>query len=285
MEKNNNIILNKLFTRSTLQGLIKNNNDRLYKSIVKKYLKEVDNKYNKDIISDIYKVMDKKYRNEYFYKNTLFNKLVLGRHSLNTATALTELPVSKSKADFILINKNNAILYEIKTGLDTFERLDTQLQDYKKAFKFIYVVTCDSNYEKLYSILKESRVGICILNSNKSISIKKKAVEDSSELCHDIMFKILRKSEFENVLIKYYGELPQTSQVKYYDACMDMFRNINIDLAYDYLIGELKKRINVNINEYKKYVPYELGILLYLLDFKKEEFIQLDEFLNRKFRG
>ncbi|MBY7025060.1 sce7726 family protein [Clostridium botulinum] len=284
MEKNN-IILNKFFTRSTLDGLVKNNNDRVYKSIAQKYLNDIDNKYNKDVISDIYNVMDKKYRNEYFYKNTLFNKLVLGRHSLNTATALTELPISKSKADFILINKNNAILYEIKTGLDTFERLDAQLLDYKKAFKFIYVVTCESNYEKLSSILKESKVGICILTSNKSISIKKKAIEDSSKLCHDIMFKILRKNEFENVLIKYYGELPQTSQVKYYDACMDMFRNINIDLAHEYLIGQLKKRVNVNINEYKKYVPYELRILSYFLDFKKEEFIKLDKFLNRKFRG
>ncbi|MBU5889902.1 sce7726 family protein, partial [Vibrio cholerae O1] len=77
-------------------------------------------------------------RNEYFYKNTLLNKLLLGKHSLNTTTAITEIPINKSKADFILIN-GKAVVYEIKTGLDSFERLESQIEDYFKAFVNVYV--------------------------------------------------------------------------------------------------------------------------------------------------
>lgn len=48
--------------------------------------------------------MNKNHRNEYFYKNTLLNKLLLGVHKPTTTVALTEIPIAKSKADFVLIN-------------------------------------------------------------------------------------------------------------------------------------------------------------------------------------
>ena len=44
--------------------------------------------------------MLKYYRNEYIYENTIINKLLLGKHSLNTTTALTQIPISKSKSGF-----------------------------------------------------------------------------------------------------------------------------------------------------------------------------------------
>ena len=63
-----------------------------------------DGKTNGEIISRIYHYMGESYRNEYFYKNTLLNKLLLGVHKPTTTSALTEVPVGRSKADFILIN-------------------------------------------------------------------------------------------------------------------------------------------------------------------------------------
>ncbi len=60
--------------------------------------------------------LSQSYRNEYFYKNTLLNKLLLGVHSINT-TALTEVPVKY--ANQILFNKWKSCKHEIKTELDT----------------------------------------------------------------------------------------------------------------------------------------------------------------------
>ena len=60
---------------------------------------------------------------------------------MNTTTALTEIPIAKSKADFVLIN-GKAVVYEIKTELDNFDRLENQINDYYKAFDHVAVVTC-----------------------------------------------------------------------------------------------------------------------------------------------
>lgn len=96
------------------------------------------------MVSEIYNILKTEYRNEYYYKNTLLNKLLLGVHSVNTTTALTEIPIAKSKADFVLIN-GKAVVYEIKTELDNLERLESQINDYFKAFDHVAVVTYNEN--------------------------------------------------------------------------------------------------------------------------------------------
>lgn len=146
----NNLVLNRFFTQYVFGDLVTNHTNSTYCTVVKRYLKDEQDRNNGEVISQIYKYMSKNYRNEYFYQNTMFNKLLLGRHSLNTTTALTQIPIGRSKADFIMIN-GKAVVYEIKTELDSFERLDTQLNDYFKAFDHVCVVTCESNFEKISS--------------------------------------------------------------------------------------------------------------------------------------
>lgn len=284
MSECNNLILNKLFTKNTFKNLIEKNKSDVYTSIIKQYVNDSDSKYNELLISEIYKVITKTYRNEYFYKNTLLNKLLLGRHSLKTTTALTEIPINKSKADFVLIN-GKAIVYEIKTELDTFDRLGSQLNDYYKAFNNVCVVTCESNYKKLSDILKNSNVGICILTDKNTLSTRREPIEDNSKLNYNTMFKILRKREFENILLKQFGKLPIVDQVFYYDKCFELFQKIDIESAYQYMIKELKQRNKIEIEEYKHYVPYELKFLIYFSNFKKGDYIKLNDFLKNQFGG
>src|SRR5690625_3385678 len=119
----NNVILNRVFSLSTFQDLINGKSNKIYHTCIKQYLEPNGNlKNNYQIINRLYDYLSKHYRNEYFYKNTLLNKLLIGRHSVNTTTALAELPIHKSKADFVLIN-GSATVYEIKTELDSFNRL------------------------------------------------------------------------------------------------------------------------------------------------------------------
>lgn len=95
---------NRIFTKNTINNLLDNYDYNIYTNVAKKYINNSALSNNKEIISNIYYYMLKYYRNEYIYKNTLFNKLVMGKHSLNTTTALTEIKIENSKADFILIN-------------------------------------------------------------------------------------------------------------------------------------------------------------------------------------
>ncbi|WP_195337035.1 sce7726 family protein [Paraclostridium bifermentans] len=281
---NNNLILNRIFTKSTFENLIEKHSNKAYSDVISRYLPEENLDYNLDYISKIYDFLRKEYRNEYFYKNTLLNNLLLGRHSINTTTALTEIPINKSKADFILIN-GNAIVYEIKTELDTFERLESQINDYYKAFKYVYVVTCENSLDKLKKTLKNDCVGICILKKNSSISTIRKAREYSHGLDYETMFKILRKKEFENIILNFWNDLPDTTDFDYYDECFNLIKKIDLNLLHDEMSRQLKSRVNIVVDEYKKYVPYELKFLVYFSKYKYNDYLKLNEFLNSKFKG
>lgn len=281
----NNLVLNRLFTQNVFQELIKNSENTIYGTIVQRYASDLDGKDNGEIISEIYSFMSKAYRNEYFFQNTLLNKLLLGRHSINTTTALSQIPIGKSKADFILIN-GKAVVYEIKSELDGFDRLHTQLRDYYKAFNYVCVVTSENNYDKLLNILRNTPVGICVLTKRNTISkvLRKDAIEDNSRLDYEAIFKVLHKREYETIIKQYFGELPITPQVFYYDECFSMFSRIPILEAYFMSLKQLKKRNYILISKIEK-VPYELKSLMYFSSPSSQDFDNLSKFLQNKYRG
>ena len=155
----NNFLLNRLFTRNILKRLLQLKKEKVYERIILEYNYDNFSKTNLEFFENIYKYMSENYRNEYFYQNTLFNKLLLGRHSLNTTTALTQIPIGSAKADFIMIN-GKAIIYEIKTELDSFERLENQIKNYYKKtlhkaepfYKVVFVIVNSKLHS--YSIFK-----------------------------------------------------------------------------------------------------------------------------------
>ena len=254
----------------------------MYEDIVKQYIDSVGNKDNGKVISEVYEFMSKSYRNEYFYQNTLLNKLLLGKHSLTKGSALTQLPVCKSKADFILI-EDKAIVYEIKTELDTFNRLETQLRDYFKVFSYVCVVTSENQYERAFNILEDTPVGIYTLTSKDTISIKKhkEPKEDTSRLNHIAIFKVLRKKERENILLEYFGKLPDAPPVFYYGECLKQFSKIPIMTAHRMAMEQLKKRNQIKVSQIAK-IPYELKSLAYFSKLSKDDWQAVSKFLKQK---
>ncbi|MDU4478584.1 sce7726 family protein [Clostridium sp.] len=281
MEYENNLILKRLFSKSMISSLIEDNCNDTFSYAINRYLKGTKVKNYYDVFCEFYKLASKQYRMEYFYKNTLLNKLLLGRHSLRTTTALTEVPIGKSKADFVMIN-GKGIVYEIKTELDTLERLENQVEDYYKAFKYVCVVTCEEHYEKLKEKLKDTKVGICVLTRRNTISTKKEAEEEKRYLDKNVMFKVMRKNEYERIIKDNFGYLPQTTQFKYYKECYNLFEKIDIDIIQKSMLAELKKRAYVEIDEYEK-VPYELKFLIYFLQYKKKDYEKLNKLLKSEF--
>lgn len=283
MKGNNNLILGRFFTQYNLEGLMRQNTNTTFLSVVKEYSTDKVSKNNGELISGIYRYMSKNYRNEYFYQNTLLNKLLLGRHSTNTTTALTQISIGKSKADFIMIN-GKAVVYEIKTELDSFERLKTQLEDYYRAFNYVCVVTCEDNYDKLSSILANSPVGICILTNKNTLQFRKESIENNENLEYSAIFRILRKIEFENILIEYFNDLPKATPAFYYDECYKWFINIPIIDVYKMTLKQLKKRNRI-VKEQFCHVPYELKSLMYFYNASYIDYLRLDKFLKEKYWG
>ena len=285
VETNKMSNLNRIFTRSMLRHFINGKADNVYSSVVRRYTSDADQKNNRELISEIYCELKYAYRNEYFYKNTLLNKLLLGVHSVNTTTALTEMAIAKSKADFILIN-GKAIVYEIKTELDNLERLSSQIDDYYKAFDHVAVVTYEKNLSQLQKVLEsiDKPVGIYILRRNEKLGTIRKPQRYTSDLDREVIFKLLRKSEYEEIIAQRYGYLPEVTQFRYYSACKKMFLQIPVEESYLLVLRILKKRMQIEKEEFAK-IPYELKFLAYFMELTYDDYQKLGVFLECQYGG
>lgn len=281
----NNSILTRVFTQNMLKELMYDYSDTpILSNIVKRYEIKYDGETkNESIISEIYQYISRSYRNEYFYKNTLLNKLIISAHRLKTTTALTEVPVAKSKADFIMIN-GKAVVYEIKTELDTFERLESQISDYYKTFDHVCVVTSESQAEELQVRFNNSPVGIYVLSGKNTLRRLKEPQEFRENLDKEQIFKILNKPEYENIVKKIIKRLPAVTPVQYYRECKKIACELPLDELYSLFLKELKKRNKIDIIDFEQ-IPYALRFLVYFSKFQKDQLLELNDYLNQPFKG
>lgn len=278
---NNNLLLNRVFTQNTLNELVKNGESSTLDIVSERYLENI-NESVKVTIKDMYDFLNKNYRNEYFYKNTLLNKLLLGRHSINTTVALSEIWLNRSKADFVLIN-GKAVVYEIKTELDTLDRLNGQISDYYQVFDHVEIITGESHKDKVLEIYGNTTVGVSVLTKRNTINQVRKPAVNRESLNYKSIYKLLRKEEQETILNKFYSELPEVDQFSRYSFYFELFQKIPIDDLYDAMIKVLKNRSS--IKQYSKFfldMPYELKSLLYFSTLKEKDYKKLKSILKEE---
>lgn len=270
---NNNLILKRFFSKTMLTNLLSQKKNDIFDCVIKRYIKNPEGKPYEELISEIYTYMGKEYRTEYLYKNTMLNKLLFKKHDYRKTIALTELPISKSKADFIMIN-GKGVVYEIKTELDNLERIENQIQDYYKAFTEVVVVTYESNLEKVLGTVPDT-VGIMLLTKRQALRSIRNPKIVNQDLDYYTIFKILRKNEFEQILLSNKLNLPIVNQFKYYKACYDLIKQIDILKLQKEMLEQLKTRMRIETVEFCLEVSKELRLLTYFdsnLRRKKTEF-------------
>jgi hypothetical protein len=72
----------------------------------------------------------------------------------------------------------------------------------------------------------------------------------------------MRKREYENVLISYFGSIPEATPVLYFRACLDKFKQMPILTAQDLTYRELKKRSTITKTDFESVMP-ELKSIVY----------------------
>jgi len=213
-----------------------------------------------DLYENLYSFLLKHYRCEYIYKNVIANKILLGRHSLRTATLISELRANSSKADVVILNGTSCV-YEIKTELDSLNRLPSQLEDYKKIFDKIYVVT----HEKFLGVLEENLnddIGIICLSEKYQLSEKRQAESNKKNTDPASIFNSLRKSEYTNIIKRKFAYIPDVPNTKIYEECFKLFCELEPSIAHDEMVIELKNRNKRNRNEELiKSIPHSLKYL------------------------
>ena len=247
-----------------------------------KHLEILDTTTNRDLIDVVYNSLLKNYKNEYVYKNTLINKLLLQKYSLKSTVALNEFKIGKSIADFILIN-GEAKIYEIKTEFDNLEKLDKQIADYCQFGDKVYVVTSPKHIAKLVDLYSNSTIGIIELTFRNSLKTIKEASSNLNNFNHEILFKTLRQQEYVELIYEYFNFVPEVPNTRIFKECLILANSIEISLFQKLVVNKLKLR-NITFLEKinDKSIPDSLKHICYTLDFSKNEYDKLDLFLNKK---
>lgn len=280
---NNNIILNRVFSKVTIEELIKTNRSKVLDRAYEKYFTEDANSIsNLSKFEKLYYLLNNTYRNEYYYKNTIINKILIGKHSINTSFAMAEQPINKSKADIVIIN-GKAVVYEIKTKLDSLQRLNSQILDYYTVFDHVEILIDESHLEKVLEVYKDSPVGISVLTKRNTISQKKKPKRNREYLNHQSIYKVLRKNERKELLQRFYKKVPEYDQFTEYKLNLLLFEKIEIESLYEQFLKILKQRnvIKNNRSDFLK-IPYELKSLIYFSKLNENEYYRLNNALEEE---
>lgn len=285
MEKIDTYMINKIFTVPYFDRMISENSvPESFSKCVKRYIK-TENATIGEAISEIYHFMDCEYRNEYYYKNTILNQLLIKKHDLYNTAALTELPIGDSKADFIMIN-GRGVVYEIKTDLDNLLRLENQIKDYYKVFSYVYVVVGNKQLPRVKEFLKDQKVGIYELTASGKLICRKKALCNKENLSYEAMFQVLRKAEFESILLKHFHELPEVNSFQYYRECQKWLERVNIITLQKDMMRCLKARTLMLVeNKLEEKVPYELRFYAYFSKRINSNYQEIDTLWNARMEG
>ena len=240
MEKINYRGLSVLYNRTFVRKIISNNYKNYLENILSRsnYLvKEVSLVH---VLDSLYSEFKKNYKCEYVYKNTIVNKILLGRHSLNTSTLISELNVGKSKADIVIFTGTSTV-YEIRTELDSLNRLEAQLEDYLKCFDKIYVITTLENIKKLENKLS-GKIGLIEYTKRGTLREHKKAESNKQNIDKKSLFSLFRKNEMLNIIKKIGFEIPDVHPRYLREECEKIFLKLSNEEAHNIAIEEIKKR-------------------------------------------
>lgn len=235
-----------------------------------------------DIFNIVYKYLSKAYRNEYIYKNVIANKILLGRHSLNSSFMLTEFRVADCKADVVILNGTSNV-YEIKTELDSLDRLEKQIEAYQKFFDMVHVVTSPNQIKKIENSVK-SNIGILELTSRNTIKTIREAESGKKNICPATIFDSLRKSEYISIIKDNFGSVPEVPNTQIYKECREIFETLSPEVVHNSMVTHLKRRGNSNsLKKLIESVPYSLKAFALNSCFKKKEVTSFINILNSRY--
>ncbi|MDL2274119.1 sce7726 family protein [Oscillospiraceae bacterium OttesenSCG-928-G22] len=284
--------INRVFTRGVIGDLMQQGSNEVFDCVVRRYIDDPESKTHGQLFCEIYAHLGKEKRNEYYYMNTLLNKLLVGIHNVNTTTALSKIRIGQSIADFIMINGEGKIYaLEVKSELDNFDRLYDQISNYYKAFSKVSVLASVRELDKIEQILSGfgdmgDAVGIYVLSDRDTIFSKTHGREPQQfNECLDYacIFKMLRKREYENVLLSYFGDIPQVAPVYHFRVCLEQFQTIPILTAQDLSLKELKKRNRITKEAFDN-IPSELKTVVYFSELARK-LPALENMLQKNYRG
>ncbi|MER8553595.1 sce7726 family protein [Mesorhizobium sp. M1217] len=178
-------------------------------------------------------------RNEYVYRSALTKKILMGKHSLRTASMLNEFRAGTCKADLVILN-GTATAYEIKSERDSLGRLANQVQNYQKVFATVNVIASEDHIEGVRQVVPEN-VGIMCLSRRYQVSVEREAIDRPDCICPVTAFESLRSVEAAEVLKALGVAVPAVPNTQRHGVMRDLFAKLDPASLHREMVITLKR--------------------------------------------
>lgn len=182
-------------------------------------------------------------RDEYIYRAALTHKVLLGTHSLRTASMLNEFRAGACKADLVILN-GSATVYEIKSERDSLARLAHQVENYKKVFAAVNVIASEAHIEGVRATVPTD-VGILCLSRRYQISVVQDAVDQPDRICPITVFESLRTAEASAILKALGVPIPDVPNTRRHAAMRACFAELKPVDVHHQMVRTLKRTRNL----------------------------------------
>lgn len=199
--------------------------------------------YHKQRISK--KVIKPTLNNEFDSKKLVYDWLNL---KYPNATIVPEFSVGKRRADYICFANNQIVLIEIKSELDSLNRLEEQLKQYELIGHFVYIAMHINKYNLLIKkqIQISKNIGILVIENNQ-LSLKKDAI------CNVINYNSLHSFISYSEHLSSVKGLKLSSKFSKEQIKVFVEENIEPDILYSYYYEVLKMRYEYENKIRKQY--------------------------------
>jgi hypothetical protein len=183
------------------------------------------------------------YRDEYIYKAALTHKILLGKHSLHSASMLNEFRVGECKADIAILD-GTATVYEVKSERDSLNRLERQVAAYSKVFARVYVIAADNHVDAVIGLVPKD-VGILCLNGRHHISTLRDAPDRPERTSPAAIFDCIRTEEARMILLSRGVSVPVVPNTALNSVLRRLFIKLKARDAHEGMVRVLKKTRNL----------------------------------------
>lgn len=184
------------------------------------------------------------HRDEYIYRAAISHKVLMGTHSLHTASMLNEFRAGNCKADLVILN-GTATVYEIKSERDSLARLANQVDNYKRVFAKVYVIASESHVNGVLATVPDD-VGVLCLSKRYRITTVREATDCPARICPVTVFESLRAVEAVAILKAMGSDVPQVPNTQRHTVMREIFATLDPTALHVEMVQTLKRTRNLS---------------------------------------
>lgn len=237
--------LSRLFSSTVVRQLAAKGNSPVFARLVRQTdLAGAKLSRVRDVFDGAFEILKTRgLRDEYIYKAALTHRILMGTHSLRTASMLNEFRTGASKADVAILNGTTTV-YEIKSERDSLGRLEQQLINYRKVFASVYVIAGENHVGAVLEAAPAD-VGVMSLSTRFQIKTERAAVDQPHRISPLAVFDSLRTAEAADIVAQAGLKVPCVPNTRLRTELRLQFEVLEPQAVHSAMLSTLKRTRNL----------------------------------------